>query len=133
MDTARVDGVKSLTPQERLSMASIIHPNHWNHQPTMPVRRVWVPKPGTAERRPLGILPMVDRCKQALVKLALEPEWEAKFEPHSYGFRPGRGTRDALSALLVSIEQQPKFVFHTDIEGAFDHLNQGVVLDKLAT
>ncbi len=94
--TAGVDGVKSLTSQERLAMASIIHPNHWKHQPPMPVRRVWVPKPGTAERRPLAILPMIDRCKQALVKLALEPEWEVRFEPHSYGFRPGRSTHDAI-------------------------------------
>src|SRR5213083_2253207 len=84
-DTAGVDGVKSLTSRERLAMASAIHPKHWNHQPPRPVKRVWVPKPGTAERRPLAILPMIDRCKQALVKLALEPEWEAKFEPHSYG------------------------------------------------
>src|SRR5712691_7050105 len=50
--TAGVDGVKSLTPKERLEMASAIHPKNWNHQPPMPVRRVWVPKPGTAERRP---------------------------------------------------------------------------------
>ena len=66
-DTAGVDGVKSLTPTERLAMASAIHPKNWNHQPSRPVRRVWVPKPGTIERRPLGILPMIDRCKQALV------------------------------------------------------------------
>src|SRR5438477_3695163 len=66
--TAGVDGVKSLTSQERLAMASAIHPRHWNNQPPMPVRRVWVPKPGSTERRPLAILPMIDRCKQALVK-----------------------------------------------------------------
>src|SRR6266568_157845 len=68
-DTAGVDGVKSLGPQERLAMASDIHPKHWNRHPHRPVRRVWIPKPGTAERRPLAILPMIDRCKQALVKL----------------------------------------------------------------
>src|SRR5216117_1156909 len=58
-DTAGVDGVKSLTAKERLAMASAIHPNNWNHQPSRPVRRVWVPKPGTAERRPLAILTMM--------------------------------------------------------------------------
>src|SRR6266566_6043149 len=131
--TAGVDGVKSLTAQERLAMASAIHPRNWNSQPSMPVRRVWVPKPGTIERRPLAILPMIDRCKQALVKLALEPEWEVQFEFHSYGFRPGRSTHDAIAAILVAIERHPTFVFNADIEGAFDHVNQAMVLDKLAT
>src|SRR5438128_1006474 len=60
-DTAGVDGIKSLGPRERLAMASAIHPKHWNHQPPRPVRRVWVPKPGTAERRPLAILTRMDR------------------------------------------------------------------------
>src|SRR5436190_4942247 len=131
--TAGVDGIKSLTAEERLAMASTIHPNHWSIQPPMPVRRVWIPKPGTTERRPLAILPMIDRCKQALVKLALEPEWEVRFEPHSYGFRPGRSTQDAIVAILVAIERQPMFVFETDIEGAFDSINQTVVLEKLQT
>src|SRR5437667_2004366 len=132
-DTAGVDGVKSLTSRERLAMASAIHPKHWNHQPSRPVRRVWVPKPGTTERRPLAILTMMDRCKQALVKLALEPEWEARFEPHSYGYRPGRSAHDAIAAILVAIERHPSFVFHADIEGAFDNINQAVILDKLQT
>ncbi len=132
-DTAGVDGVKSLTAKERLEMASTIHPKYWSGQSPKPVRRVWIPKPDTTERRPLAILPMIDRCKQALVKLALEPEWEAKFEPHSYGFRPGLGTHDAIAAILVAIERRPSFVFDTDIEGAFDYVDQAVVLDKLHT
>jgi RNA-directed DNA polymerase len=132
-DTAGVDGVKSLTAKERLGMASTIHPKNWKHQSPEPVRRVWIPKPDTVERRPLAILPMIDRCKQALVKLALEPEWEVRFEPHSYGFRPGRSTHDAIAAILVAIESHPTFVFNADIEGAFDNVNQAVVLDKLQT
>src|SRR5947209_5830878 len=132
-DTAGVDGIKSLGPKERLAMASTIHPKYWNYQPPMPVRRVWVPKPGSAEWRPLAILPMIDRCKQALVKLALEPEWEVRFEPHSYGFRPGRGAHDAIAAIVVAIERHPMFVFDADIAEAFDHVNQAVVLEKLQT
>src|SRR5581483_2400116 len=127
--TAGVDGVKSLTSRERLEMASTIHPRNWNHQPPMPVRRVWVAKPGTTERRPLAILPMIDRCKQALVKLALEPEWEVKFEAHSYGFRPGRGTHDAIAAILVAIERHPSFVFDADKEGTVYYVNQSMVLE----
>src|SRR5438094_775593 len=132
-DTAGVDGIKSLGPKERLAMASTIHPRYWSYQPPMPVRRVWVPKSGTAERRPLAILPMIDRCKQALVKLALEPEWEARFEPHSYGFRPGRGAHDAIAAIVVAIEREPMFVFDADIAEAFDSVNEAVIRDKLQT
>ena len=132
-DTAGVDGVKSLSHAERLAMASTIHPAHWQQQQPEPVRRVWIPKPGTRERRPLAILPMIDRCKQALVKLALEPEWEMRFEAHSYGYRPGRGVHDAIAAILVAIEHHPSFVYRADIEGAFDHINQDVLLDKVQT
>ncbi|SRR5579875_270049 len=132
-DTAGVDGVKSLTFEQQLAMATAIHPRNWKHQPPLPGRRVWIAKPGTSERRPLAVLPMIDRCKQALAKLALEPEWEVRFEAHSYGFRPGRSTHDAIAAIQVAIERHPMFVFHTDIEGAFDHINQAVILEKLQT
>src|SRR5579863_2331477 len=120
-DTAGIDGVKSLTTKERLEMVAAIHPKHWHEQIPKPVRRVWIPKLGTIERRPLGILSMIDRCKQALVKLALEPEWEAKFEPHSYGFRPDLGAQDAIRAITHALKQRPCFVFDADIEAGFDH------------
>lgn len=132
-DTAGVDGVKSLTAKEQLNMAARIHPRHWKTQPSLPVRRVWIPKSGTQEQRPLAILPMIDRCKQALVKLALEPEWEVRFESQSYGFRPGRSVHDAITALLVALNRQPMFVFNADIEAAFDHVKQTVILDRLQT
>jgi RNA-directed DNA polymerase len=83
--TAGVDGQKSLTPKQRLSLIA----NLKLSSKVAPTRRVWIPKPGTEERRPLGIPTMKDRALQALVKLVLEPEWEARFEPNSYGFRPG--------------------------------------------
>jgi RNA-directed DNA polymerase len=64
--TAGIDGVKSVTPTRRLTMASQIRPKYWNKQRAKPVRRVWIPKPGKAERRPLGIPTMLDRSKQAI-------------------------------------------------------------------
>jgi RNA-directed DNA polymerase len=65
------------------------------------VRRVYIPKASNrAKLRPLGIPVIMDRCHQARVKNALEPEWEARFEPRSYGFRPGRGCHDAIEAIF---------------------------------
>ena len=84
--TAGVDGLKNLSPQQRLRLAQTLNLSGT----ASPVRRVWIPKPGKMEKRPLGIPTMKDRAEQVLAKLALEPEWEARFEPNSYGFRPGR-------------------------------------------
>jgi RNA-directed DNA polymerase len=131
--TAGVDGVKSVKPKERPAMAAHIHPTRWKHQTPQPVRRVWIPKPGKEEKRPLGIPPMVERCKQFLAKMALEPEWEAKFEPNSYGFRPGRSCQDAKQAIFNIIKSKPKFVFDADIKGAFDNICQEKLLAKLQT
>ena len=89
--TAGVDGVRSVPPEERLEMARTLR----IEGEASPVRRVYIPKPGSEELRPLGIPTIRDRALQVLVKLALEPEWEARFEAHSYGFRPGRSCWDA--------------------------------------
>ncbi len=104
--TAGVDGVKSVAPTDRLLLVERVRDRQTiTPQPT---RRVWSPKPGTDEQRPLGIPTMLDRAHQTLVKRALEPEWEAKFEAHSYGCRPGRSGHDAIEALFTVICKQPK-------------------------
>ena len=90
--TAGIDGIKSLNPKQRLELVNRLRLN----QKAKPTRRVWIPKPGREEKRPLGIPTMHDRATQALIKAALEPEWEARFEPNSYGFRPGRSCHDAI-------------------------------------
>lgn len=95
-NTAGVDGIKSLPPDQRLNLAENL-----GRLPTgRPTRRVWIPKPGKNERRPLSIPTLHDRALQALVKMALEAEWEAKFEPNSYGFRPGRSVHDVIGVRL---------------------------------
>jgi RNA-directed DNA polymerase len=125
--TPGVDGVANLTPQARLDLVQHLHLQ--GH--ASPVRRVYIPKPGTTEQRPLGIPPMADRAKQALVKDVLEPAWEAAFEPNSYGFRLGRSTWDAIGAIYVQINQKPKWVLDADIAKCFDCINHEAVLRKL--
>ncbi len=127
--TAGVDGLKSLTPKARLILVSSLKLGN----KAAPTRRVWIPKPGTQEKRPLGIPTIYDRASQALVKLALEPEWEAKFEPNSYGFRPGRSCHDAIGAIFSSIRYKPKYVLDADIAKCFDRINQEALLNKLNT
>jgi RNA-directed DNA polymerase len=102
--TAGVDGVKSLPPTKRLELVKQLKLD----AEAQPVRRVWIPKRGTDEKRPLGIATLYDRALQTLVRFALEPEWEAKFEPNSYGFRPGRSCHDAIAAIHLSINKLPK-------------------------
>ena len=69
----------------------------------------------------------------ALVKLALEPEWEAKFEPNSYGFRPGRSCHDAIEAIFISINKKAKYVLDADIAKCFDRIDHEALLNKLRT
>lgn len=99
-----------------------------------PIRRVWIPKPGKTEKRPLGIPTIRDRAKQALAKLALEPEWEAIFEPNSYGFRPGRSCHDAIEQIFKGLRHNtPKWVYDADIRKCFDKIDQTALLEKLDT
>jgi RNA-directed DNA polymerase len=125
--TAGVDGVANLTPAQRLALAKEVR--HLDGRPS-PIRRVYIDKPN-GEKRPLGIPTMADRARQALVKLALEPEWEAKFEPNSYGFRPGRSTHDAIEAIFRALRCKPKYVLDADIEKCFDRIDHAALLEKL--
>nr|ACY06058.1 putative reverse-transcriptase protein [Volvox carteri f. nagariensis] len=99
-----------------------------------PIRRVWLPKPGKDEKRPLGIPTIEDRAKQNLAKLALEPEWEAIFEPNSYGFRPGRSCHDAIEAIFLNLRhKKTKFIYDADIRKCFDRIDHGALIAKLNT
>ncbi|MGV0029374.1 reverse transcriptase domain-containing protein [Phormidesmis priestleyi] len=141
--TAGVDGVKSLTPKQRLKLTKELSINLH----VFPTRRVWIPKPGTEDKRPLGIPTMHDRALQCLIKLTLEPEWEARFEkevwrgklppptlrPNSYGFRPGRSSHDAIEAIHTVIAQKAKYVLDADIAKCFDRIDHNALLEKLNT
>jgi RNA-directed DNA polymerase len=127
--TAGVDAIKSLSAVQRLKLVK----NLKLSRKAKPTRRVWIPKPGTEEKRPLGIPTMTDRALQALVKQALEPEWEALFEPNSYGFRPGRSCHDAIGAIFISIRQKAKYVLDADIAKCFDCIDHKALLNKINT
>ena len=127
--TAGVDGVKALTPPQRLKLAHSLRIGH----KARAVRRVWIPKPETDEQRPLGIPTIHDRALQTLVKLALEPEWEARFEANSYGFRPGRSCHDAIEAIFNATAHLEKYVLDADVAKCFDRINHDALLDKLNT
>src|ERR1041384_6410197 len=127
--TAGVDGVKALRPAQRLKLAHTLRIGH----KARPVRRVWIPKPATDEQRPLGIPTIHDRALQTLAKLALEPEGEARFEPNSNGFHPGRSCPDAIEAIFNAIAHLEKYVLDADIAKCFDRINHDALLDKLNT
>jgi RNA-directed DNA polymerase len=86
------------------------------------VRRVWIPKSGSAERRPLGIPTVKDRVVQTALKLVLEPIWEAEFAEQSYGFRPKRGCKDALRRVQELLNTGATWVVDVDVQGYFDSI-----------
>jgi RNA-directed DNA polymerase len=124
--TAGIDGVKSLTPAGRWRLATSLR---LDGQAT-PLRRTWIPKRGSAEKRPLGIPTQHERARQTLVRQALEPEWEAKLSPHTYGFRPGRSCWDAIGALFNHIRFRPQFALKLDISQCFDRIDHEALLAK---
>ncbi len=125
--TAGVDGIKSLSPAARFELSKQLKLTGKSR----PTRRVWIPKPGRDEKRPLGIPTMYDRALQAVVKSALEPEWEAVFEPNSHGFRPGRSCHDAIWQIKNCIQAKAKFVLDADIAKCFDRIDHLALLQKL--
>lgn len=126
-NTAGVDGVKSIQPKDRFLLTEkLAEPSK-----AKSLRRVWIPKPGRDEKRPLGIPTLHDRALQALVKLGLEPYWEAQFEDESYGFRPGRSAHDAIDAIFKKSYIKPQYVLDADIAKCFDQINHDYLLSKL--
>jgi len=96
------------------------------------VRRRYIPKPGTAKKRPLGIPTVRDRIVQTALRHVLEPIWEVKFADQSYGFRPGRGCKDALRRVQTLLRSGSTWVVEADIQSYYDSIDHVRLLAEVA-
>jgi RNA-directed DNA polymerase len=95
------------------------------------IRRTWIDKPGSREKRPLGIPTVRDRVVQTALKMVLEPIFERKFAPQSYGFRTGRGCKDALRRVNDLLQQGYYWVVDADLKSCFDTIPHGPLLQRV--
>ena len=102
-----------------------------SYQP-LPVKRVWMPKPGTNQQRPLGIPVVRDRIVQTALRMVIEPIFEHRFAEHSYGFRPGRGCKDALRRVQALLDGGHTWIVDADLKSYFDTIPKDRLMSRVA-
>jgi RNA-directed DNA polymerase len=132
--TAGIDGEVALTSEARADVAVRVHQTIRNWKP-LAVKRVYIPKAGNKNKlRPLGIPVVLDRCHQSRVRNALKPEWEARFESRSYGFRSGRSCQDAIAAIYTTCNGRMAkrlWALDADLAAAFDKIDHDYLLKAI--
>ena len=131
--TAGVDGEVALTSQDRADLAVRVQHHDATWQPPA-VKRVYIPKSKPREATPTRNPRDRGPVPAGAGRNALEPEWEARFEPRSYGFRPGRGCHDAIGAIYTTCKgPQAKrlWVLDADLAAAFDRIDHAHLLGRI--
>jgi len=127
--TAGIDGQRALSGKERVALVKQMQ--GYSLGCVKPARRIYIPK-AKNRQRPLGIPCIADRVAQAMVKNAMEPEWEARFEANSYGFRPGRSCQDAIQQCHHRLRKgMDTWILEADVRGAFDHISHDFILNAI--
>jgi group II intron reverse transcriptase/maturase len=132
---AGIDNVTKDMYAEELdtNLANLLERLHRMAYIPQPVRRTYIPKPGSDKLRPLGITCVEDKLVQAGLVRILEAVYEQDFIEDSYGFRPGRSCHQALRALNVTVEKgQVSYVVEADIKGFFTNMDQTWIMKFLA-
>ena len=132
--SAGVDGqsVNSFEAREEQQLQKLAEELRTQSYQPAAVKRVWIPKPGSAEQRPLGIPVVRDRVVQTALRNVIEPIFERDFAAHSYGFRPGRGAKDALRRVEGLLKDGYHWVVDADIKGYFDSIPHQKLMEKVA-